>query len=209
MTHGIITLAMVAALGTQAVPTIAQTTPAAPVEAPAQPEPRLIDRLINTPFVQNWNTWGLSTPPAPSAAQGVTGGEALIIDVARAGDPWSVGAVMINTGEIKAGDVLLLGIWVRAPATAAESTDTRVPLIMLERSIEPKAPILQATNARVGTGWTMIYASGVAQADTPAGQSAIIVQMGQAAHRLELGPALLFDFGPDYDRARLPRNPVD
>ncbi|NBB52487.1 hypothetical protein GVN24_29845 [Rhizobium sp. CRIBSB] len=204
-----LTLALGLGLGGMAVPAIAQTAPAPEAQTRTPAEPRLIDRLINTPFVQNWNTWGLSSTPAPRPAQGVTGGEALPIDVTRAGDPWSVGAVMVNTGEIKAGDVLLLGVWVRTVETAGGVAETRIPTLLLERSIEPKTPILQASNVRVGSAWTMIYASGVAQADTPAGQSAIIMQMGQAAHSLELGPALLFDFGPDYDRARLPRNPVD
>ena len=99
------------ALSLLSAPALAQT--AAPVASP-QTERPLIERLINTPFVQNWNTWGLASPPTPQAAQGVTGGKALSIDVRRAGDPWSVGAVMTNTGAIKNGDVLLLGVWVRA-----------------------------------------------------------------------------------------------
>lgn len=175
--------------------------------APAQSGPALIDRLINTPFVQNWNTWGLSPAPAPHAVQGVTGGQALTIDVARAGDPWSVGAVMVNTGEVKAGDVLLLGVWVRAERLPDGAAETTIPLLLLESSAEPKIRLAEASYIAVGPEWRMIYASGVATADIAAGQSAIILQMGQAAHRLELGPALLFDFGPDHDRARLPRNP--
>jgi len=182
-----------------------ETTQVAP--APATPERPLIERLINTPFVQNWNTWGLSAPPQPHAAQGVTGGQALTIDVTRAGDPWSVGAVMVNTGAIKAGDVLLLGVWVRATGLPEGAFETRIPLLLLEGSAEPKVRLAEASFVAVGSEWKMIYASGVASVDVAAGQSAIILQMGQAEHRLELGPALLFDFGPDYDRARLPRNP--
>lgn len=45
------------ALGLSSTPALAQT--AAPVGSP-QTERPLIERLINTPFVQNWNTWGLS-----------------------------------------------------------------------------------------------------------------------------------------------------
>lgn len=183
---------------------LAQT--AAPVASP-QTERPLIERLINTPFVQNWNTWGLASPPTPQAAQGVTGGKALSIDVRRAGDPWSVGAVMTNTGAIKNGDVLLLGVWVRAATLPDDQTTTRIPLMLLEGAADPKPVLARATDVAVGPEWTMIYASGVAEADFAPGQTSIILQMGQARHRLELGPALLFDFGPDYDRARLPRNP--
>jgi len=194
------------ALGLSSAPALAQT--AAPVASP-QTERPLIERLINTPFVQNWNTWGLASPPTPQTAPGVTGGQALSIDVRRAGDPWSAGAVMTNTGAIKSGDVLLLGVWVRAAALPADQTITRIPLLLLEGSAEPKPVLARASDVAIGPDWTMIYASGVAEADFAPGQTSIILQMGQARHRLELGPALLFNFGPDYDRARLPRNPED
>lgn len=192
------------ALSLLSAPALAQT--AAPVASP-QTERPLIERLINTPFVQNWNTWGLASPPTPQAAQGVTGGKALSIDVRRAGDPWSVGAVMTNTGAIKNGDVLLLGVWVRAATLPDDQATTRIPLMLLEGAADPKPVLARATDVAVGPEWTMIYASGVAEADFAPGQTSIILQMGQARHKLELGPALLFDFGPDYDRARLPRNP--
>lgn len=67
--------------------------------------------------------------------------------------------------------------------------------------------LAQASNVAVGEGWTLLYASGVAPKDVAPGESSIILQMGQAVQTLELGPALLFDFGPDYDQARLPQNP--
>ena len=175
--------------------------------APAKPEPSLIDRLINVPFVQNWNTWGLSASPRPHPAEGVTGGEALTINVARAGDPWSGGGVMIKTGEITTGDVLLLGIWIRAERLPEGVTETTIPLMMLEGNSEPKVRLVEASNVAIGTDWQMIYASGIATTDVAPGDSSIILQLGQAAHRLELGPALLLDFGPDYDPVRLPRNP--
>jgi hypothetical protein len=167
----------------------------------------MIDKLINSPFVQNWNVWGLPSPPVPHAVEGVTGGKALTVIVPQAGDPWSVGAVMTNTGAIKMGDVLLLGVWVRATQLPAGATQSRIPLVLLEAQGETKVTIAQATNVAVGPGWTMIYASGIAQANFAAGQSTISLQMGQAQQTLELGPALLFDFGIDYDPARLPRNP--
>lgn len=194
-----IALGIALMLGT---PALAQTASAA--EAPRA---SMIDRMINAPFVQNWNTWGLTPQPTPHAAQGVTGGKALTLDVSRAGDPWSVGAVMTNSGAIKAGDVLLVGVWVRATRLPEGQAETRVPVVMLEGQGEPKVTLAQSSDLVIGETWTMLYASGVAPKDFAPGQSSIIVQMGQARHTLELGPALLFDFGPDYDRSRLPQNP--
>ncbi|WAC58724.1 hypothetical protein [Brevundimonas sp. SL130] len=183
---------------------VAQTEP-----SPPPTQRGMIDHLINSPFVRNWNTWGLAAQPTPHAAEGVTGREALTIDVQRAGDPWSVGAVMTNSGAIKTGDVVLLGVWVRAVRLPEGQSETRVPIVLLEGQGEPKITLAQATNLVVRDEWRMLYASGVATADIAPGQSSIIIQMGQARHRLELGPALVFNFGPDYDRSQLPQNPTD
>ena len=77
-------------------PAMAQTEPAAAPAPPQAQRSTMADKLINSPFVQNWNTWGLTPSPTPHDVQGVTGCRALTIDVKRAGDPWSVGAVMTN-----------------------------------------------------------------------------------------------------------------
>ncbi|GLK50226.1 hypothetical protein GCM10017620_32000 [Brevundimonas intermedia] len=188
-------------------PALAQSGPAQSGPSPTAPRATMIDRLINSPFVQNWYTWGLTPNPTPRDAQGVTGGKALTIDVQKAGDPWSVGAVMTNSGAIKTGDVLLLGVWVRADRLPEGQTETRMATMILEGETEPKVTLAQASDVAVGPQWKMIYASGVAAKDFAPGESKIILQMGQAVHRLELGPALLFNFGPDYDRSRLPQNP--
>lgn len=162
-------------------PAMAQTEPAAaPAPPPAPPQAQrstMVDKLINSPFVQNWNTWGLTPSPTPHDVQGVTGGRALTIDVKRAGDPWSVGAVMTNSGAIKAGDVLLLGVWVRATKLPEGQSEARMPVV-LEAQGEPKVTLAQASNVAVREGWTMLYASGVAPKDVAPGESSIILQMG-------------------------------
>ena len=64
-----------------------------------------------------------------------------------------------------------------------------------------------ASDVPLGEGWQMVYASSRATADFAAGKTTVILQLGRDAQTLELGPALIFDFGPDYDPARLPTNP--
>lgn len=135
---------------------------------------------------------------------GVTGGKAMPFVVKKAGNPWDVGAVMPNTGPIAKGDIVLLAVWVRRTGGAA---GTRLPLMMLESSDEPKATLARATDVPLGEGWQMVYASGQAGADFAAGKTTIVLQLGRDAQTLELGPALIFDFGPGYDPARLPTNP--
>lgn len=183
-----------------ATPVLAQTAP----DAPPPAQRRMVDYLVNAPHVQNWFTWGLEPAPTPEAIQGVTGNQALTFRIARAGDPWAVGAVMTNPAPIQAGDIILAAVWVRTDA----ATPVSLPLLMVEGQTEPKAVIARSTDVAIGTEWTLVYASGTAPADFAPGQTSIILQMGRDAQTLQLGPGMLFDMGPDYDPARLPSNPT-
>jgi hypothetical protein len=192
-----------------AVPALAQTAPetSAPEAAAtrtAEPAPRrMIDYLINAPHVQNWNTWGQTPAPTPRPAEGVTGGQAIRVTAARAGDPWSVGAIMTNPGPIAAGDVMLAAVWVRKTGPG----DASLPLLMLESQTEPKTVIARSADVALGDAWTLVYASGTAPTAFGAGETALILHLGRDAGTLEIGPGLLFDMGADYDVARLPTNP--
>jgi hypothetical protein len=60
--------------------------------------------------------------------------------------------------------------------------------------------------ATVGSTWTMIYASGVATKDYAPGAANLAVHLAGADQTVELGPALLLNFGQNYDASKLPRN---
>tara|TARA_R110002167_G_scaffold17426_14_gene66545 strand:- start:7487 stop:8101 length:615 start_codon:yes stop_codon:yes gene_type:complete len=198
---GLTTLAVIAAI---ASPAVAQT----PQDAPPPAQRRMIDYLVNAPHVQNWMTWGVTPAPTPQAAEGVTGGQAVRVAVARGGDPWSVGAIMTNPAAITTGDVILVAVWIRRSDSNAATSPTSLPLLMVESQTEPKTVIARSADVPLSDSWTLVYASGTAAADYAPGQTAIILHLGREAQTLELGPALLFDMGPDYDPARLPTNPT-
>jgi hypothetical protein len=193
-------IAVAAALA-MAAPAHAQ----APAAAPAPAEQKMADHLINRPQVDGWYSWGLTPGPRPQAVTGVTGGKAMVFDIKKAGNPWDVGMVTTNTGAIRKGDVILLGVWVRRASGPAGS---RIPLLMLESTDEPKTLQAKSQDIPLGEGWQMLYASGRATADFAEGKTVAVMQMGRDAQVLEVGPALMFDFGPDYDPARLPTNPA-
>ena len=52
----------------------------------------------------------------------------------------------------------------------------------------------------------MIYASGVAAQDHAADSTAVSVHLATADQTVELGPPLVFNFGQNYDPAKLPTN---
>lgn len=198
-----IMLAVAAVLAVGAPAALAQA-PAASTPASLPAQKKMADYLINRPFVEGWYSWGLTPAPTPLAVTGVTGGKALVFDIQKAGNPWDVGAIMHNTGAIKKGDIVLVAVWVRRTSGPA---GTRIAALALESTDEPKTVLARVYDAPLGEGWQMIYASGQAAADFAAGKTAITMHLGRDPKVLELGPALLFDFGPDYDPARLPTNP--
>ena len=134
---GLTTLAVIAAI---ASPAVAQT----PQDAPPPAQRRMIDYLVNAPHVQNWMTWGVTPAPTPQAAEGVTGGQAVRVAVARGGDPWSVGAIMTNPAAITTGDVILVAVWIRRSDSNAATSPTSLPLLMVESQTEPKTVIARS-----------------------------------------------------------------
>jgi hypothetical protein len=190
----------VAAVLALAAPAYAQ----APAAAPAPAKKKMADYLINQPQVSNWTGWGLDPWPTPQAVTGVTGGKALVLNVKKAGNPWDAVVVMNTSGAIKKGDIVLVAVPVRRVSGPA---GTKVPGLVLESTDEPKTTLARAFDVPLGDGWQVIYASGQAAADFAAGKTVIYMHVGKDAQVLELGPGLLFDFGPDYDPAQLPTNP--
>ena len=199
--------AVLAAILTVCAPAVAmsQTAEPAPAAAPA-PRP-MSDFLVNQPHVPNWIIWGLPNGPEVRTDPGVTGGQALRVVVSEQADPWAVGGVMPTNAAITTGDVLLLAVWLRAvPAEGTDEASARISLLKLEQKDVPDGTIAAVSDIDVGARWQMVYASGVAGKDYAADQTAIAVLLAARPQTIDVGPALLFNLGPNFDVGRLPRN---
>lgn len=188
---------------------LSQTAEPAPAAAPpAAPAPRpMSDFLVNQPHIPNWTIWGLPNGPERRNDPGVTGGQALRVAVTEQADPWAVGGVMPTHAEIRTGDVVLLAVWLRAvPAEGTEDASARISLLKLEQKDVPDGTIVAASDVDIGARWQMVYASGISGKDYAADQTAIAVLLAARPQTIDVGPALLFNLGPDFDPARLPRN---
>lgn len=184
----------------------AQTPPAEGAQPSPTPRP-MSDFLVNQPQVSNWNIWGLPNGPERRQDSDVTGGQALRVVVPGQVDPWAVGGVMPTHAAIRSGDVLLLAVWLRAvPADGADEASARISLLKLEQKDVPDGTIAAASDVDVGARWQMVYASAVATKDHAADQTAIAVLLAARPQTIDVGPALLFNLGPDFDAGRLPRN---
>lgn len=204
--HRISGAVLAAALAFAPAVTTAQTPPTEAAQQAPAPRP-MSDFLVNQPHVPNWTIWGLPDGPELRSDPGVTGGQALRVVISEQTDPWAVGGVMPTHAEIKTGDVLLLAVWLRAvPAEGADDASARISLLKLEQKDAPDGAIAAASDVDISARWRMVYASGVATKDHAADQTVIAVLLAARPQTVDVGPALLFNLGPDFDTGRLPRN---
>lgn len=164
----------------------------------------IVDRIINSPPVESWQVLGVSRAPRPQRSEGVLGDRAIRVSARRADQPWAVAGQMSIRGEIKRGDTILLAVWARLETPPPGRQTSSLPL-RVQQGAAPYAAIAQDTG-EIGPEWKMVYASGVAQQDFAGGETNVSVHLATADHTVDLGPALVLNFGQNYDSAKLPRN---
>lgn len=164
----------------------------------------IVDRIINNPPVDSWQVLGVNRPPRPQRAEGVLGDRAIRVSARRADQPWTIAGQMPIRGEIKRGDTILLAVWARLETPPTGQQTSTLPL-RVQEGVAPYAAIAEDTG-QIGPEWKMVYASGVAQKDFAGGATNLSVHLATADHTVDLGPALVLNFGQNYDAAKLPRN---
>lgn len=149
--------------------------------------------------------YGPNLASKPIDAPDVAGGHAWRVTVkARGANRWDAGANMPVEKAAKAGDALLMAIYVRAP-DLADGAKTRIANLGVQLAKAPYTPMFQSS-IDVTNKWTLYYASGRVAQDQPAGTLQMMVNLADEKRVLELGPAFLLDFGPNQDLAKLPKN---
>jgi hypothetical protein len=190
-----------AAQAAPAQPTPSQPAPAAPAAAPAND---LSSKLINVPGT-NWTVYGPGQANKRLETDGPKGYPEIRVTVAQKGkNPWDAGAVSPIAKPIAAGDTLLVAIYLRAP-DAREGETVPLPFIGLTGAAAPYPTIASAPVA-VTNQWKVFFATGKATQAFAAGGAQASIHLAGDAHVIDLGPIRIFDFGPDMDPARLPKN---
>ncbi|WP_396593451.1 hypothetical protein [Brevundimonas sp. R86498] len=173
--------------------------------APApQDDTDIVQYIINNPPVTSWQVNGVDTQPRPRRAEGVLGERAISVRASRSSQPWTISGQMHIRGAIKQGDTILLAVWARLATPPSGQTTSPLPVRVQEGSA-PYGAIAEATGT-IGPAWKMVYASGVAARDYEGGTTGVSVHLATADHTVELGPALVLNFGQNYDAAKLPTN---
>lgn len=165
----------------------------------------IMDKIINDRSVAAWNAWGADAKLREDAT--VTGNHALRVTVAhKPAHSWDAAASLPTNKPVKKGDIILVAVWARAEVPAPDKDYGRISAIAMQINGSPYT-MLFSDSADIGTEWAMYYASGVAENDYDAGKIQLTVQLGAEKQTIDLGPAFIIDFGPDYDMKKLPHNP--
>lgn len=166
----------------------------------------IADKLINTPAAKAWHASGLSSWPEEIADPAVTGGIALRFPIKeKATNPWKVAADLAIIKPVNAGDVILVAFWARAAEPIEGQQTAVIPGIRVQEVAAPYGAFVQ-DQVTITTQWAMYYASGVADRDYKPGTIKVTLQLAAAKQTIDLGPALVVDFGPNYDTTKLPHN---
>lgn len=166
----------------------------------------ILDNLVNVPSPKSWVAAGLSSWPEEIQDPSVQAGIAMRFSIPdKGGDVWTVSAKTAITKPIHAGDVVLLAFWARAEEPLAGQQTAFIPGIRIEETKAPYGAFAQ-DQARISKKWTMYYASGVADKDYKPGTLVATLQMNAGKQVIDLGPVFVLDFGPDYDKSKLPHN---
>lgn len=166
----------------------------------------IMNKLVNAPSVKSWVASGLSQWPQLIADPAVQGGQALRVAIpAKGANPWSIAVDVSIVKPVKAGDVILAAFWARAEVPAEGQQTAIISGIRVQNVGAPYGAFAQ-DQADVTAKWAMYYASGVADKDYKPGTIKLTLQLGAAKQTIDLGPVFVLDFGPDYDKSKLPHN---
>lgn len=199
--YSVVALAVIGLTGGSRV-SAPQAQDAARPAATEQQQLSLLERAVNDVRVSSWSAYGPGQTARILPAQ-VQGNNAFRVDVATAvANPWDVGANALTNKPIAAGDVLLLGVWARAERLPQEAPVARIN-IGLQLNEAPYTP-MATRSIEVGPEWKLYFLQADASRTYNAGQAGASVHLATASQTIDLGPVFILDFGPGFDKSRLP-----
>lgn len=180
----------------------AQTPPAAPA-APAK-SVNLAEKLINAPGT-NWTVYGAGQTNKRLETDGPQGYPCVRATVTQKGaNPWDAGAVSPVQKAIAANDTVLIAVYLRAP-NAKDGETVPLPFIGLSGASAPYPTLISAPLA-ITNQWKQYFVGGRAVQAAAAGGAQVSIHLAGDAHVIDLGPIRVFDLGPDFNPAGLPKN---
>ena len=154
----------------------------------------LASKMINT---KTNGTWYIlpDKPKAQHIKADVLGGYAFRVKAHKSANPWDVQATSPVEGAINQGDVIVIMYYARAekPAEGGSSLTVRVQL-----NAPPWTSTLE-TSSKITSEWTKYCAAHVATTTVPEKTGTVSIHLATADQIIDLGPVLVFNFGPGFD----------
>ncbi|KQS56459.1 hypothetical protein ASG17_10750 [Brevundimonas sp. Leaf363] len=152
-----------------------------------------------------WNVIGLRRPARARPAAEVPGGQAVRIEAKQSANQWDISAGMPVTGDIHAGDVLMLAVWARVETPPEGQTTARLPAVMIQQNAAPYSPVISG-GVNLTSEWKLHFVTGTSPVDRPNGNAGVTIHLANANQTIDLGPAFVFNLGQGYDVSKLPAN---
>lgn len=162
--------------------------------------------MIRHPGPEAWVLYGTKAKGKITSSDGVPGGDALRINIKKAGDnAWDIGANANSQLPVNQGDVILGSFWARAKQTPDGTAQTIVPFA-LQQSSEPYTQFAMS-NAVVTANWSQYFIHATMPQAYKKGMMGVAVQLAGAAHEIELGPVYIMNMGAGpVDNALMPKS---
>ena len=166
--------------------------------AAAVAEEDIASRMINKETNGTWYVLP-DKPKAKHFAAPVPGDFAFRVKAHKGVNPWDVQASSPIAGAINEGDVIMLNYYARAEEPA-EGGSTLTAQIQLAGP--PYNSVMQMSS-KISGEWKSYCGFRVASASLPEKKSTVTIHLATAKQVIDLGPVLVFNFGKDYDKAKL------
>jgi len=155
---------------------------------PAFADDDIAQKLINEPG--SWNIYGTGQTNKRVKDANVQGGQAMEVKIAgNGGNPWDAAAESQITGAIKAGDPLVIAVWMRSK----REDNSPANLTLRLQVSSPPYDSFGDKQISVGPDWEMQTLEITASGDHAPKSSALTIHLNTGKQTIYLGPAFILN----------------
>jgi hypothetical protein len=164
----------------------------------------IMKKAVNDPD-RFWNLWGIAASNFVKAPQLKGGAAQRLVISPKPAKPENAGVNTVITQPVKKGDVLVMTFWARVEKGPSDS-DLVTISVRIAEDPPSNATIGRETVVAVGKVWRLYSVNAKAPKDYSPGELRACLILGTGEQTIDLGPAAVLDFGPNYNSFFLLRN---
>jgi hypothetical protein len=125
---------------------------------------------------------------------GVQGGKAIRLPIARTANAWDVSLNAEIDKPIAKGDNLILAFWARAEKGDDGGAQAKISHAAIQVNSPPWTSVMQG-EVTVGPTWELHQVKGKADKDYAAGAAGVTIHLGNASRTVDFGPLFVLNMG--------------